>query len=93
MAKGYRGPARRPTEQAAEERADAQRDGAATCPHADFRARYGWPSCRVCGAGAGSVGVGCAYRVGGAADPGQQGVGGVHAEVGREQAIPKGAVA
>lgn len=76
MAKEYRGGSpRRPVEVEAERAAEA-------CPHAELRTRNGWPRCRVCGAGVGSVGVGCAYRVGGAGAPTaeQQRLGGVHAQ-------------
>lgn len=73
MASRYRGGSpRRPVERTIE----AAQESA--CPHAEFRARYGWPSCRVCGAG--SERVGCTYGVGGAGTTGGQGLGGVQLE-------------
>lgn len=88
--KRYSGRIRRPTESAVE-----ARQVQAGCPHAEFRRRYGWPTCRVCGAEAGSVGVGCAYSavVDRAADPGQQGVGGVHPQERGQQTLSAGKVA
>jgi len=88
----YTGRPRRPTEREVEARQEQTQ-----CPHAEFRARYGWPTCRVCGAPADSesVGVGCAYggALGGPADPGQQGLGGVHTEKRGQQTLSAGAVA
>lgn len=77
----------RPTERAALD--------AAACPHAVICDAHGWDACRVCGARAGSVGVGCAGGSGERRAPaaGHEGLGGVHAQVGGEQAIPQGAVA
>ncbi len=86
----YSGRPRRPTESAVE-----ARQVEANCPHAEFRRRYGWPTCRVCGAEAGSVGVGCAYSAvvdrSPAADG--QGLGGVAEEKQNVQAVSAGGMA